>query len=1008
MSGWTEQTLRGAASWKAFKEGKSLFEGGAVLEAKAGQSGFQGSVRSGKRPLRVTVSVKSPTDLETRCPCPENQSSGALCAHAVAIGLAALAGKSAKPAEIPSLQAPPPSAPVPWQILLPLNWRDALSRGKFAATLARAAGDEISPADDRLNAWLNREKVAPKEILSLNLDGQRVSSFLEALADHPRLAAGKDRLSIAVRSGERFQLDDASRNGDRVRLVPTVDSGPWVEIAGAFWRISPETVTRVGEGTIPVELASAMVGISRGQVVEIPTDRFFNQLDAWQEWVAFPDGSWLDSLHFVPAAARIELSLEGSLQHLEARLQVKYGEAPAVAPGLGKVDGLPRLIGDRCEVRNSSAEERAVSRITRAGFQPEDYSSGRWVLKGESAILDFLTRSLPELRKDWSVTEGERFGHVQKQVAVVSPKIDILGSGEDWLSFDLLFQTSDGVVIPAAEVRRLLRSGRSSGQGSGGRHLVISNEVSEIIDPLFSELDLQQENGRFTASAKSGELIREIRNKLLNSQTDNTQGSALAFDSPATFSAELRPYQKHGAAWLCDRVERFGGALLADDMGLGKTVQTIASIEHLFLSKTDDSGVVLVLATASLLGNWKAEFGKFSPGRMVRILHGAGRDVERDRVQAGDVVLTSYGTLARDLAWHLKREYRAIVVDEASLMRNPDTDHAKAIAKLKASRRIALTGTPIENGVRDLWSIFRFIQPGWLGAREDFKDRYEQALISGESAGAVMERLRLKISPFLLRRTKEQVAPELPSKLFIDEFCDLSPDQQAVYKELLLEGRRRVDAIADSGNKGAARMQMLTALLRLRQTCCDLVLLGNERFNQLLVTRRSAKLQRLLELIEEAVSGDHRMLIFSQFQKQLLEIEKCISERGWQSLRLDGQTRNRQQLVDRFQQPNGPPVFLISLKAGGYGLNLTAADTVVHFDPWWNPAAEAQATDRAHRIGQTRPVTVYRLLTRGTVEEKVVRLQAKKRELATSIDEAGAGDAAGWSMEDLESVITGD
>lgn len=1008
MIAWTEQTLRGAASWKAFKEGKSLFEGGAVIVAKAGQSGFQGSVRSGKRPLRVAVSIKSPTDLETRCACPENQSSGALCAHAVAVGLAALAGKAAKPAADRPSPAPAPTVATAWQVLLPLNWRDALIRGKLAAKLARAAADEISPADDRLNAWLCRENVAPKEILSLNLDTQRVSSFLEALSDHPRLAAGKDQLSITIRSGERFHLADASLQDDRVRLVPSADSGPWVEIAGAFWRISQDGVTRVGEGTIPADLATPLAGISRGQVVEIPTARFFNQLDAWQEWVAFPDGSWLDSLHFVPAAARMELTLDGSLQHLEARLLVKYGESPAVPPGLGKVDGLPRLAGDRCEVRNTQAEERAVHRLTQAGFQIEDYSNGRWSLKGESAILDFLTRTLPDLRNDWSVTEGQRFGHVQKQVAVVSPKIEILGSGEDWLSFDLSFQTNDGFSIPAAEVRRLLRSGRSSGQVAGRRHLVISNEVSEIIDPLFSELDLRQENGRFTASARSGELIHEIRKKLLKSHTDNIEEISSGFDFPASFSAQLRPYQRQGAAWLCDRVERFGGALLADDMGLGKTIQTIALIEHLFSSESTDSGVVLVLATASLLGNWKAEFGKFAPGRRVRILHGAGRDADRDRVGAGDVVLTSYGTLARDLAWHLKREYRAIVVDEASLMRNPDTDHARAIAKLRASRRIALTGTPIENGVRDLWSIFRFIQPGWLGSREEFKDRYELAIASGESPGAVMERLRLKVSPFLLRRTKEQVAPELPSKLLIDEFCELSPDQQAVYKELLVEGRRCVDAIADSGNKGAARMQMLTALLRLRQTCCDLALLGSDRFKQLLVARRSAKLQRLLELIEEAVVGNHRMLIFSQFQIQLREIEKCISDRGWESLRLDGQTRNRQQLVDRFQQAGGPPVFLISLKAGGYGLNLTAADTVVHFDPWWNPAAEAQATDRAHRIGQTRPVTVYRLLTRGTVEEKVVRLQAKKRELATSIDEAGGGDAAGWSMEDLEAVITGD
>jgi superfamily II DNA or RNA helicase len=1005
MSGWTEAILRSAASWQAFKEGKSLLESGMVVEVAAGTSGWQGTVRVGKRLMKVAVIVKSPTNLDTICPCSDNQRSGALCCHAVATGLAALKPAiSAKPA-----QAPPPKqaavVPVPWQVLLPLNWRDALNRGKFAATLAVASGSEITPADERLGAWLAKEGVATKEILSLNLDGARVPAFLGAIAEHTRLAAGKDRLSIQIRSGERLHLKAADHHEGEIQLVPDTESGPWIEIGGSYWQIAEDTVVRVGEGSIPAELAAALSSLAKGKSVAIPTQQFFNHLDSWQEWLHFPEGSWLDSLHFIRASAVFELTLEGSLQHLEAQLNVRYGTAPPVPPGLGKVDGLPRLTGDHCEVRDLAEEEKAAARLSRAGFEVENFSSGRWVMKGESTILDFLTQSLPILRKEWSITEGERFSHVQKQVAVVSPKIEILGSGEDWLSFDLSFQTSDGASIPVAEVRRLLRAGKGAGASVGGRRLIISDDIANVIDPLFSDLDLRQENGHFMASARSGELIREIGKKINKSQIANDQQDLFTFDSPPTLQAELRPYQRVGAGWMFDRVQRFGGALLADDMGLGKTLQTIALIERLFDGSDSESGVVMVVATASLLGNWKAEFARFAPVRTVRILHGASRDAERDRVQSGDVILTSYGTLARDLAYHLKRDYLAVVVDEASLMRNPDTDHAKAISKLRATCRIALTGTPIENGVKDLWSIFRFIQPGWLGGREDFKDRYEIPLVSGESPGAVVERLRLKISPFLLRRTKEQVAPELPSKLFIDEFCDLSPDQQSVYKELLVEGRKRVDAIADSGNKGAARMQMLTALLRLRQTCCDLALLGNESFNRLLVSRRSAKLQRLLELIEEAVNGNHRMLIFSQFQKQLLEIEKCVSERGWGSLRLDGQSRNRQQLVDKFQQPDGPPVFLISLKAGGYGLNLTAADTVVHFDPWWNPAAEAQATDRAHRIGQTRPVTVYRLLTRGTVEEKVVRLQAKKRELASAIDENGVGDAAGWSMEELESML---
>ena len=679
---WTEATLRAAATWQAFKEGKSLFETGAVSDTKSGQNGWQGLVRAGKRPLRVSVTFKSATDLETRCACAQNQATGAFCAHAVATGLATLAVKSAPPNAVKASQ---PVTSTPWQILLPLNWRDALSRGKLTATLAVSNGDTISPADDRLNAWLARETVArascppppgitrsapekaagrmPAPLISLNLDGNRVSTFLEAIADHPRLTVAKEQLTISIRSGERFLLADASRLGELIRLAPAPDSGPWFEIGAAFWRISSETATRLGEGTLPAALAAPLRKIANGQAVEIPSAEFFKHLDSWQEWVAFPDGSWLDALHFTPAPLRVELSLEGSLQHLDATLLVRYQGAPAVPPGLGKVEGLPRLLESHCEVRNTAAEQRAADRFSKAGFQPQDYPTGHWVLKGESAVLEFLTRHLPDLRQDWSVSDGERFAHVQKQVAIVSPKIEILGSGEDWLSFDLTFQTSDGTSFSATDVRQLLRSGRQSGKVAGGRHLVISTEVSELIDPLFEELELRQENGRFTASARSGELIREIRDKLSKSQNQNIEEHLFNFDSPPSFHAELRPYQQHGAAWLQDRIQRFGGALLADDMGLGKTIQTIALAECLFSANLPDSGVILVLATASLLGNWKAEFAKFAPGRTVRILHGNNRDAERGRVTAGDVILTSYGTLARDLAWHLKREYRAVVVD---------------------------------------------------------------------------------------------------------------------------------------------------------------------------------------------------------------------------------------------------------------------------------------------------------------------------------------------------------
>lgn len=1006
MTDWTEETLRKAASWKAFKEGKSLFENGSVTDAKRGSTGYQGSVAGGRRPLRVGVIVRSASDLEAKCPCPDNQSTGAVCAHAVAVGLAILSGKPTA-AQAPAAVSVESKAPAgTWQVVFPQNWRDSLQRGKLAASLV-AAADAFDPeADGPLNSWLSKERVPPKPGLTLHLDGPQTCGFLEAITDHPRVMAGKDRAPLTIQANGRIPLAETALAGDKIRLIPETDDQVWTEVAGAFFAVSESGILKLGgvrRGPPDSEMIRRM---AMGRVCEIPVADFFSELERWLEWVAAPDGAWLDSLHFVPATLGVELQLEGSLQHLEARLRVRYEGADPVVPGLGKVAGLPNVSNDRCLIRDSLGEEAACRKLESAGFLPSDPGTGLWVLKGETPILEFLTGRLPLLRKEWNVSDGERFAIVQKQIAVVRPRIDIRGSGEDWLSFDLVFESNDGSAVPAEEVRRLLRSGRASGKAASGKHLVISNEVSDLIEPMFEDLDLRQENGCFLAKAGSGLVIREIQNKLRNEQTINDFDYLSSFEIPSTLRAEMRPYQSHGAAWLLDRVTRFGGALLGDDMGLGKTLQTIALIERLFSSESESSSQVLVIATASLLGNWKAEFAKFAPARSVQILHGSGRDELREGLKGGQVIVTSYGTLARDLAWHLQQDYLVAVVDEASLMRNPDTDHAKAVSKLKARHRVALTGTPVENGIRDLWSIFRFVQPGWLGGREDFKSRYENGMTEGGNSRAVMERLKLKISPFFLRRTKDQVAPDLPTKLVIDEFCDLTADQQSVYKQLLEEGRRRVDEMLDSKNSGAARMRMLTALLRLRQTCCDLAILGNERFNQMLPSKRSGKLQRLLELLEEAISGGHRVLVFSQFQKQLLEIQKCIEERGWSCFRLDGQTRDRQKLVDGFQSPDGPPLFLISLKAGGYGLNLTAADTVIHFDPWWNPAAEAQATDRAHRIGQTRPVTVYRLLTRGTVEEKVVRLQEKKRNLASVIDEAGEGDPVAWGAEDFKAVLS--
>lgn len=988
MTDWNETTLRSAASWKAFKEGQGLFNSGAVTAVKKGGDSWSGTVREGKRLFKAAVKVISASHLETRCACAENQATGAVCAHAVATGLAAMGQPSGSAAVMaPKATELPGPRPMAFSISLPVNWLESLKRGKLSATLT--AGSGITPADERIAAWVVSAGVKPEFPLHLNLDGDRCGSFLKALGEHPGIKVGKTGELVAVQDGGRLDVEAIERSGDFVTFRVAEE---FVAIGGGWFRLSAGGILKLGPGAADSSLQDLLVKLASTKLARIPLGVFLQNVERWQEWLSYPETSWLDGIHFVPAKPSFEMQIDGSLDKLEAVVRVRYGDSPAVPLGRGEVPSLPKLNGDQCEIRNWIGEREALDRLMKSRFESIDSSVFR--MTGERVIVDFLAKDFKVLETSWGITLGERLKIARKQVIVVEPAIDILGSGEDWMSFDFSFQSDDGRSYPLHEIRKLLAAGKST----GNKRIVISEDVSNMIEPLFAELDLRQEGGHFVASKRAGEVIEEIRNKLhKNKNVSDLEEFKQSIDLSG-IKATLRVYQTRGVEWLLDRVRRYGGALLADDMGLGKTIQTIACIDRLLV---DSKGSILIVATASLLGNWQAEFGKFAPHLRVRILHGSGRVAEREAAVPGDILLTTFGTLPRDLAWYLKQKFRAVVVDEASLMRNPDTDHAKAISRLDSEVRIALTGTPVENGVRDLWSIFRFIQPGWLGGREEFRQRYESA---GDDR-KVIERLKLKTSPFMLRRTKEEVAPELPSKIFIEEYCELSAEQQSVYRDLLAEGRKRVEEMDDVRNAGAARMRMLTALLRLRQTCCDLALFENDRFKQLLISKRSAKLERLLELISEGVSGNHKILVFSQFQKQLREIEKCLEEAKILSLRLDGQTRNRQDLVDRFQSEEGPPVFLISLKAGGYGLNLTAADIVIHFDPWWNPAAEAQATDRAHRIGQTRPVTVYRLIARGTVEEKVVNLQNKKKRIAGAIGDSGETDAAGWTEQELMGLL---
>lgn len=979
MPALDEASLRRAASWQDFKEAQALLAAGAVVSSEITHDGWRGSVKQGNRVLRITVIARTPTWFDAKCPCPANQREGNFCPHAIAAGLHLLAPPHAKAKPAPA-DAMPNMA---WSIRFLGPWQETLRKGRLSASVShaeRAPGD----SDSRLTSWLIAQNAVSRPPVQLSLTTTNLPGFLAAIDGHPHIT--DDNGAITLDSEAQVILDDCTKNGDTVQLTPSQQEIE--KIGPSFWKISPAGLSRIGNSRAIAQNSPILTTLSQGEQVGIPLVQFLRDLDLLQTDLDFSASEWFQSLHFIPAKPDFQLSVIGSSSIIQADLNISYTR-----------NDLPCLEGSTVFTTNPREETKARS--------THPLANGTFTASDPDTIRAFLTGSLAAFPASWKLDLAPTVLKLSSSYLFVTPKIQIVSSGDDWLDFELEFETDSGSPIPAVEIRRLLRSKGSATQTMNGKRVILSDDIENLIDPLFEELDLYQENGRYTAKNASALIILEIIKNDHNKLTERYLEKNLYPSISPIIDSTLRPYQRQGLTWLIDRLNRFGGALLADDMGLGKTLQTISYIENLFTT-CSHSGPALVIATTSLLGNWLAEFKRFAPDRRVITLHGAGRDKLRGEIRPDDVILTTYGTLARDLAWHLRQEYLVAVIDEASLIRNPDTDHSKAVAKLNAAKRIALTGTPVENSARDLWSIFRFIQPGWLDSRGHFKDRYETPLSSPETAPRTATLLRLKTSPFVLRRTKSEVAPELPSKIAIDEFCELSKDQLATYRDLLAIGRRRIEEIRDSGQEAAARMQALTTLLRLRQTCCDLALLDPGKLRSLPISRRSAKLERLLEIAGQTIASGSKLLVFSQFQKQLVEIESALGDSGISSLRLDGQTRNRQELVDCFQSGSGPPVFLISLKAGGYGLNLTAADVVIHFDPWWNPAAEAQATDRAHRIGQTKPVTVFRLLTRGTVEEKVVRLQTRKKALADSLDESSSstGSAASWTTAELERLLS--
>ena len=722
------------------------------------------------------------------------------------------------------------------------------------------------------------------------------------------------------------------------------------------------------------------------------------------------------------------------------RVSYQYGPV-AVSRSLKP---LPRIVvkdGTLFEVeRDRAAEARVLAELTSLGFgsvhevvpvyyqhaHTDDFALREY--GPNPTWLQIVTQEVPRLRRHgWTIDIDEDF---PVQVLSADTEIEaelIEGSGIDWLELHLgVMVDGERVDLVPAMVRLIARPEAAAlAEGPDDKPFVLplpdgrllSLPMSRIRPTLQALLELWASGGvdeegerigfsRLDAADlagleeragliwRGGEALRELGRMLRQS------GGIPRAVVPESFQATLRPYQGQGVDWLQFLGSAGLGGVLADDMGLGKTVQTLA---HLMIDKAAGrlDRPSLIVCPTSVIPNWTAEARRFAPELSVLALHGPARKASFALIAKYDLVLSTYPLLTRDHEVLSEQDWHAVILDEAQSIKNPNAETTRQALRLKARQRLCLSGTPLQNHLGELWSLFDFLAPGFLGGQRSFKTRFRTPI---EKHGDIerQDLLTRRIRPFMLRRTKEQVITELPPKTEIVEPVEMETNQRAIYEAIRLSMHAKVQAAI--AQKGLARsgIIILDALLKMRQACCDPRLLKLKTVAK--SKAGSAKLDRLMEMLSIMFAEGRRVLLFSQFTEMLALIQGRLEDDGVGFVKLTGDTRDRATPVKRFQGGD-VPLFLISLKAGGVGLNLTAADTVIHYDPWWNPAVEDQATDRAHRIGQTKNVFVHRLVTLGTIEEKMEVLKEKKRGIVASVMDAEHGGALGLTEADVEDLF---
>ncbi|MFC1467335.1 SNF2-related protein [Verrucomicrobiota bacterium] len=1059
---FTHKMLEDWSGSRTFRDAKILFDNNRIETVKYEHPYVYGVLNIGPRGMKTKFELLPDGLVENHCPCRANRDQGMICTHIIALGMELIrrhtdpraAEKSEKEMrraqrlaqinESAYLKRVPEGTigakPARLKLSLSRNWTTGHFSGHImikASVVINGKALDPETIPTKMPLVFSKQDENLLFVLEDICEGPLKGSFGVSAADFinflqvhigkplPMSGSSEPATVRSVKMNSMLQLDMDAECGELLLSVYTElpfqkagelpvyiigSSSGWIYHAGNFWPLRK---------ILPLPLHSIYKEAVRVPRVAVP-NFFKTELPMLQQHIHVVQAITEDLITMEPETPVFKMVVKGSEGAVTVKLHAVYDDIDLIA---GKPDPNSNFAHEDAEdlmrytVRNPDAEARALQRLHLLGFQG-NYGDNLSSVEGPRNVLNFLGSSLPKLRRiGWKIEMSGPVEQVMDTCDFVTPVVHIDQSSDgSWFDIGFTYENLSGASLSPAEIQRALQRGESWINRDGKTFLLDADALNTARD-VFSDCACGEgaQAGTFRLEGVYSAYVQASLDSLdgIDVEADHSwrekarrqnrsakiEPVALPYDLDRT----LRHYQKDGVNWLRFLEQSGCGGILADEMGLGKTLQTLT---WLSLKRADEKAhgkPALIVCPTSLVFNWAEEVSKWTPDMKVLPLSGAKRHSDFDKIDDAEIVITSYALIRRDADQYLEREFCAVVLDEAQHIKNRSTQNAQAVKKIKALNRLVLTGTPVENSVADLWSIMDFLMPGYLGPYKHFRENYELPISrGGPDAELAQMKLRRKLHPFLMRRLKKDVAKDLPPKIVSVTHCELTRDQEMVYKEILNASKRRIQNMVAEKGFNRCRMEIFKTLLQLRQTCChlDLLKLGNVNAEY-----PSAKLDLFMEMLDEGIDAGHRILVFSQFTSMLALLRKALEEKDVPYCYLDGSTKDRMGQVREFNTNKSIPVFLISLKAGGTGLNLTGADMVIHFDPWWNPAVEDQATDRAYRIGQKRTVYSVKLITKGTIEEKVLAMQKKKQAVidATLVKDEQVMEKLTW--EDVQELL---